>query len=236
MFGILASDFLKIRRKMIWFLIFLGPIGVLSLQAVNFTLRYEYLTDLYKADLWGGLMNNVTMLAVPTIFIGLAIITSMIANIEHQTNSWKQVLALPISKFSVFTAKFTLGLILLFVSSTLLGLGTIILGLVLKFGSSIPYLELLKIIYYPYFAVMPFIALQIWLAITYKNQATALTIGIIGTVVSMYAVIFPDWVPYKWPTLENQWGEPLYSVGFGLLVGLLIYLMGLLDFIRRDVK
>jgi len=181
-------------------------------------------------------MSNVSMLAVPTIFVGLAIITSMIANIEHQTNSWKQVLALPISKFGVFTAKFTLGLILLFVSSTLLGLGTIFLGLVLKFGSFIPYLELLKIIYYPYLAVMPFIALQIWLAITYKNQATALTVGILGTVVSMNAVIFPDWVPYKWPTLENQWGEPLYSVGFGVLVGLLIYMMGLLDFIRRDVK
>jgi len=236
MFGILAADFLKIKRKMIWFLIFLGPIGVLSLQAVNFSLRYEYLTDLYKADLWGGLLNNVSMLAVPTIFIGLAIITSMIAGIEHQTNSWKQVLALPISKFMVFTAKFTLALILLFVSSTLLGLGTIILGLSLKFGSSIPYVELLKIIYYPYLAVMPFIALQIWLAITYKNQATPLTVGIVGTVVSMNAIMFPDWVPYKWPTLENQWGEPLYSVGFGLLVGLLIYVMGLLDFIRRDVK
>ncbi|MFT4416153.1 ABC transporter permease [Fredinandcohnia humi] len=235
-FRVLASDLVKIRKKMIWFLIFLGPIGVIALQAVNFGLRYDYLTNLYADDLWGGLIDNVRFLAIPTLFIGLTIIISMIANIEHQTNSWKQVLALPISRRHVFTGKFVLASILLLISSTLLGIGTIILGLILKFGTVIPYLYLTKIIFYPYLAIMPFIALQIWLSIVIHNQAIPLTIGILGTVVSLYASVLPDWAPYKWPLLDNQWGEPLYSVIAGLVVGVFIYLVGLVNFVRKDVN
>ncbi|WP_075983250.1 ABC transporter permease [Bacillus massilinigeriensis] len=236
MLQILASDFLKMRRKWIIFLIILGPVGVIGLEAVNFFLRYDYLTKQYEKDLWGGLIDNVRYLAVPTLIIGLTIITSMIANIEHQTNAWKQVLALPISKIKVFMGKFALSAILLLISSTLLAIGTVILGLILRFPTDIPYILLIKMMYYPYFAALTFIALQIWLSITIKNQAIPLTVGILGTVVSLGAGGFPDWVPYKWPTLINQWEEPIYSAMTGVLVGLLIILLGAIDFVRKDVK
>ena len=116
---IMASEFLKIRRKMILFLVFLGPIGVISLEAVNFGIRYDWLTGIYKEDLWGGLIGEVSMLSIPTILIGLTILTSMIANIEHQTNAWKQLLALPISKSKVFTGKVLLSVLLLLTACTL---------------------------------------------------------------------------------------------------------------------
>ena len=152
----------------------------LPLEAVNFGLRYDWLTEVYKDDLWKGLIGEAAMLSVPTILIGLTILTSMIANIEHQTNAWKQLLALPISKMKVYTGKVLLTIILLLISCFLLMGGTIILGLALKFGTSIPLLYLLKMCFYPCLAAMPFLALQIWLAISMKNQAIPLTIGIIG--------------------------------------------------------
>lgn len=233
---IMASEFLKIKRKMILFLVFLGPIGVIGLEAVNFGLRYEWLTGVYKDDLWGGLIGEVSMLSIPTILIGLTILTSMIANIEHQTNAWKQLLTLPISKAKVFTGKLFLAIILLFVSCLLLAGGTIILGLLLKFGTEIPFLYLLKMCFFPFLASMPFIALQIWLAITMKNQAIPLTVGIVGAIVSMYAMNFPDWVPWKWPLLVNEWETPVYSAVTGLGLGLFIYFLSIVDFYRKDVK
>lgn len=236
MMQIMASELIKMRRKWILFLIILGPLGVVGLEAVNFFLRYDWLTKQYEKDLWGGLIENVQALAVPTLIIGITIITSMIANIEHQTNAWKQLLALPISKVKVFTGKFALTTFLLFISSTLLGIGTIILGLALKFGTHIPYGYLVKLIYYPYLAALIFISLQIWLSITIKNQAIPLTIGIVGTVLSLYGGAFPDWVPYKWPTLINDWNEPLYSVVAGFSLGILLCICGMVDFVRRDVN
>ncbi|QED49790.1 ABC transporter permease [Cytobacillus dafuensis] len=231
-----ASDLIKIKRKMIWFLIFLGPFGVVALEAVNFGLRYDYLTKLYADDLWGGLIGEARYLAIPALMLGLTIIASMIAGIEHQTNSWKQLLALPVSKLRVFTGKFTLAAVLLFASSTLLFIGVIILGIILKFGTEIPFLSLLKMAYFPYLAAMPFVAFQIWLSITMKNQAIPLVVGIVGTILSMMSFNFPDWFPWKWPSLENGWGDPIYSVFAGLGLGLIIYLMGSIDFGRKDVQ
>lgn len=231
----LVSDFLKIKRKMIWFLIFLGPFGVVALEAVNFGLRYDYLTKLYADDLWGGLIGEANFLAIPALMLGLTIITSMIASIEHQTNAWKQLLALPISKFKVFTGKFLLAAVLLFISSTLLFVGIIILGLFLKFSLEIPFVALLKMVYFPYFAAMPFIAFQIWLSITVKNQAIPLTIGILSTILSLTAFNFPDWFPWNWLYLDS-WGNPLYSALAGLCLGFILYIIGLIDFGRKDVQ
>ncbi|SIE32972.1 Uncharacterized protein conserved in bacteria [Mycobacteroides abscessus subsp. abscessus] len=63
------------------------------------------------------MIGEASFLSIPAIMLGLALVTSMIANIEHQTNAWKQLLALPVSKGKVFTSKFLLAAILLFISA-----------------------------------------------------------------------------------------------------------------------
>lgn len=234
---VLSAEFLKIRKKMIWFLILLGPIGVIGLQAVNFGLRYDYLTKVYAKDLWGGLIENVAMLAVPTLFVGLAIISSMTAGIEHQTNAWKQTLALPITRMQVFMGKFLLNALLLLCSATLLVPGTIILGVLLGFPmDQFPLAFMLKWAYLPYLAVLPFLALQVWLSVVMHNQAFPLTVGIAGTVVSMFSVRFGDWVPYKWVYLTNEADNPYYSAAAGIFLCIIMLLAGALHFIRKDVK
>ncbi|GAB2697427.1 ABC transporter permease [Paenibacillus thermoaerophilus] len=234
---VLSVEFLKIRRKMVWFLVALGPLGVVGLQAVNFGLRYDYLTKQYADDLWGGLIDNVGMLAVPTLFVGLAILASMTAGIEHQTNAWKQTLALPVTRSHIFAGKFLLNVMLLFVSSTLLAAGAIALGACLGFAlEDVPYGRLLERTYYPYFAVMPFLALQVWLSVILHNQAVPLTVGIAGTVFSMFSARFGDWMPYKWPYLINEADEPLISAASGIALGVVILVVSLVHFARKDVK
>ncbi|PYI53748.1 ABC transporter permease [Paenibacillus flagellatus] len=237
MLRVLSTEWLKIRRKMIWFLIVLGPAGVVGLQAANYGLRYDYLMKRYAADPWGSLIDNVALLTVPTLFIGLAILASMTAGIEHQTNAWKQTLALPVKKSHVFLAKFALAMLLLFVSCSVLAVGTVLLGATLGFNpADAPYGLLLERSFYPYLAVMPFIALQTWLSVTMNNQAVPLTVGIVGTVFSMFASRFEDWMPYKWAYLQNAADNPLYSVLPGVALGLVVIGVGLLEFVRKDVK
>lgn len=118
----LSSDFLKIRRKGIWLLVFLGSVGLLAMQALNFGLRYDYLIDRYKADLWKGLIGEIFSFVPIALYLGATLISSQIANVEHQNNSWKQLLALPISRASVFTAKVLLGLIAMGVACLILSM------------------------------------------------------------------------------------------------------------------
>ncbi|WP_249664306.1 ABC transporter permease, partial [Lysinibacillus sp. D4B1_S16] len=75
--------------------------------------------------------HSFTPLAIE---LGIAILTSFMASIENETNAWKQLIALPVSKLSVYLSKFTVLAILLFLSSTLLMLFTLSYGLFLSLG------------------------------------------------------------------------------------------------------
>ena len=106
----------------------------------------------------------------------------------------------------------------------------------LDLGDQIPYLELLKSSYYPYFAAFPILALQLWIATVSQNQGIPMTTGILGVIFAYSAYMLPDWMIWKWPSLMNEWDEPLINVMLGIGVGILLYIVGMLDFTRRDVK
>lgn len=233
---VLAADFLKIRRTMVWFLVFLGPVGVIALQACNFGLRYDYLTQEYADNLWRGLIMNVQFLATPALLLGITILTSMIAGYEHQLNSWKQLLALPVSRSSVFLSKFLLNSLLLLLSCLALGVGTIILGGLLKFGWSFPLPEVLRLSFYPFLAGLPILALQLWLSVVMKNQAIPLTVGILGTVICLVGYRLPDWLFWKWPIQLVDPEKINQTIMAGIVTGAILLLWGLFDFTRRDVN
>ncbi|WP_217596103.1 ABC transporter permease [Cohnella sp. GbtcB17] len=235
---VLSAELLKIRRKLIWLLVALGPGGVVGLTALNYGLRLDYLTKLHANDLWGGLIGDITALMVPALFMGLAIVSSMAAGIEHQTNAWKMTLALPVTRTQTFLGKFLLTSLLLLLSSTLTGLGTIALGLALGFeASGMSWGYLLEQIYYPYAAIMPFIALQVAMSVMMHNQALPLAVGVAGTVVSVFSGSrFGDWFPWRWPSLQNEANDPRFSAALGLIGGVVILAAGLMTFNKKDVK
>jgi Uncharacterized protein conserved in bacteria len=233
---LLAVERLKIRRKGIWPLIAAGGFGVVLLEAANYAVRYDYLIQQSADDPWGSMLHDIHFMAVPSLMMGLTIIASMLAGVEHATNSWKQTLALPLSRLSVYAAKFLLLIGLMLAACTMLAVGSIVLGLCLSLGTDIPYAELLRISYLPMLAALPIGAVQLWLSVSLANQAIPLTVGILGTVVSMFGATLQDYIPYKWPMLINHWNEPLISAALGLAVGLVIYLAGSVHFVRKDVK
>lgn len=232
---LLTADFLKIRRKGLWFLTALGPIGVVALQMVNYGVRKDYLLEQSEDD-WGYYLLNVHSFTPLAIVLGIAILTSFMASIENETNAWKQLIALPVSKFTVYLSKFSVLALLLLLSSTLLTILTLAYGVFLGLGDSIPYSEIMKFGFYPYFAALPILALQLWIASVFHNQGIPITIGIFGVIFAYSSYVLPDWMIWKWPSLMNHWDEPLMNVMLGIGIGVLLYIVGMLDFARRDVK
>lgn len=70
----LSSDWLKIRGKGIWFLVFLAPLGLTAMQALNFGLRLDYLKEQYADNLWGGLLGNVVVFVPLSLMLGATIL------------------------------------------------------------------------------------------------------------------------------------------------------------------
>ncbi|WP_040951993.1 ABC transporter permease [Gorillibacterium massiliense] len=232
---LLAADFLKLKRTMVGVLVLLGPFGVVALTAVNFGLRYDYLTHLYKDDLWGGLLSNIADLCALALLLGNTLLTSMVAGIEHRANAWKQLLSLPVTRFHVFLSKFAVCVLLLVISSALLAVGTWLLGGFLGFGWSAPIQGILKISFYPMLASLAIAALQLWLSVVFKNQAIPLTAGIVGTIVGLYSFKLPDWLLWKWPIMLNGVDSPNWPVYAGITVGLLLLLISMVHFAGKDV-
>jgi hypothetical protein len=232
----LSADWLKIRGKGLWFLVFLGPLGITAMQGLNFGLRYDYLVSQYRLDLWGGLLNNLADFVPVALYLGGTLICSMIAGVEHQTGAWKQLLALPVSRTAVFMAKLTLCLVLVAISCLLLSVSTVILGLALGFKADlIPYGDVLRVGFMSYAATLPVLGLQLWLSLSFRNQTLPVSLGITLSICSLFSMFLPEWVPLTWPFLA--WGAPnpaLFS-GAGLLLGMLVLLPGAIHFARKDV-
>ncbi|KKO52333.1 ABC transporter permease [Paenibacillus sp. DMB20] len=232
----LSADFLKIRGKGIWLLAVIAPIGLVAMQALNFGLRYDYLMKIYAADPWGGLLENILMFVPIAIYLGITLVCSLMANVEHQLSSWKQLLALPITRSAVFSAKFVLVFMILCVSCLLLSLGTVVLGLALGMGQeNMPYGDILRLGFAPFMGTIPLLGFQLWLSLTSKNQGIPVSIGVTASVVSLFALKFPDYMPLKWPLLAYLGPGQTKIIGAGLLLGAVIALAGLIHFNRKDV-
>lgn len=233
----IAAEWLKLKRKWILALAVIGPLGVVLLQAVNYGLRYDYLMKQTADDPWGGLLQATTGLMLPALFIGLALVASLSAGVEHAAGGWKQLLALPLTRLQVFAAKTLLTLLLLLLSCTLLAVFTLAFGAVLGFSlQELPWPDLLRQSYAPYAAAMPFVALQIGLSLAIGNQAVPMTIGVLGMVVSLFGMLLPDWVPYNWPWLALKAETALRAAAAGLGGGLLLLAVGCMHFTRKDVS
>ncbi|WP_079477898.1 ABC transporter permease [Halobacillus salinus] len=229
----LQSETLKLKRKWFWFLVFLGPFGVIALQVVNYGVRYDWIMRTYP-DQWGRLISFTNLFVSPALLLGMAILASQLATLEHKQASWKQILALPVRRRDVFVAKFLVIAGMISVSSFLLFIGTILLGAGLGFGWDAPVLAIAENSFYPMLAGLPVLALQVWLSIIKQNQSGPLSIGIFGAVFSMYSYEVPNWVIWKWPLLFPD-KDPFPYVAMGILVGVLVLVLGVIDFQRRDI-
>ena len=141
MFRALSADWLKIRGKGIWFRRARSHRAG-AMQGLNFGLRYDYLMKSYAADPWGGPGERAVFVPI-ALFLGITLVCSLMANVEHQLSSWKQSLALPISRTAVFSAKFVQAFLILCVSCLLLSISTAVLGIILGMGAEqMPYMDL----------------------------------------------------------------------------------------------
>lgn len=232
----LSSDWLKIRGKGIWFLVFLAPIGLTAMQALNFGLRLGYLKEQYGNHLWEGLLDNVVVFVPLALMLGATILSSMIANVEHEQGSWKQLLAMPITRPAVYLAKFLLACVLLIISCLLLTAGTIGLGLVLGFDAGeIPWTHAIKLGLLPLAGALPVLSLELWLTMVNKNQALPVTLGIVLAVMGMFALSISPYFPLAWAQMAWISPKPFVYVSLGVGTGLLIMLLGMMHFSWKDV-
>ncbi|WP_368780994.1 ABC transporter permease [Alicyclobacillus fastidiosus] len=81
-------------------LVFLGPIGVVSLTGVHYAVSFE---EMFHTGVnnWPYLIQNINFLLIPALILGLTLIASLMTGMEHQGNTWKQLLAMPVPRVKI---------------------------------------------------------------------------------------------------------------------------------------
>lgn len=238
---ILSAEGLKIKGTWMMALIVIGPLGVVLCMMLDYALRSDYIERTYS-DPWTGLIMEAQMLIPLSIAMGATLLASLLAGIEHQQNTWKYILALPLSKFWIYVGKGIQLLLLLLISGILTSLGFVFLWGYNGFEEGIPWLPMFQGTLYPALAAIPVMMIQLWLSMVIHNQALPIATGVLGATV---APAFSDWLPWAYtrkviPAEEMASdfyaNEPEKWIPIALVMGLIILIAGAWHFSRREVK
>lgn len=249
----LMSDWIKMRKTWIKVLVILGPFGVVSLNALRYLQNYH---GIVKPDNdafnWALLIQNISHLLMPSLMLGVALIASLLAGLEHQGHAWKQLAVLPVSRVQIYVSKYIWVAGLLAISAALCAVGTFGIGFAFGFKTHIPWVQILQECFYPYFAAYGVIAIQLLFSLLFANQSFAITLGVLGMIISgltdalspegmVHAETWARWVPWTYPSLSALMHGTVQHINFmyviyGLLVGTAMTVLGIGLFVRKEVQ
>ena len=226
---------------MMW-TIFVGPmIGFMVGVAVDVSFPE------FQGYEWQYMMISMS-LSYALIFLPLisGVLASSICRYEHQSGGWKQLLTLPVTRGSVFTAKYIVVLLLVLVIQLLFLVAVYGAGVVKGLTTPFPLEIVWKSILGGWVATFPLVALQLWMSILMKNFAGPFAVNVVFTMPSILAVnserfgpLYPWAQPFSMMYIGGSeevfyvpWEQLLTVVGGGFLV---FFMGGYLYFQRKSI-
>lgn len=203
----LRSEFYKSRKTLGFWAAILLPLIICLLIFLVFYLKSDKFVKLPGMALWTLFTSIVLsvmgslLLPIFIIFIGYSV-----NSVEHKADTWKTLFSLPISKWSVYTAKYLYALILVLLSLMLFALLTIglgnLLGLLvptLKFGEYHMELMLFQIYFKLFLSALGILSIQFLLSLLWSDFLKPMGIGFVCTIAGVilgstkweYSYLFP---------------------------------------------
>lgn len=200
--ALLSADWHRIQHTWIVPLTVMGPLGVTLLGVILFLLRGDWILSGFERGHDSGFEVVLGQLGVIHLFalcLGAALLASMIVDVEHRSDTWKALFALPVKRWKVYVTKFSMVAGLLAVSSVLVGLGYAFIIAWQNIGP-IEWRAIVQTVSLLWAGVLPLVAFQLLLSTAFKNQALPLTAGIIASVFAGNAPSsVPAWFMWRLP-------------------------------------
>jgi lantibiotic transport system permease protein len=236
---VLAADWLKIRRTWVVWLTLLGPAAMVLCQAINYGIRPEYLIPRG----WEGKQGMffwVYLLLPLALMTGSMLTAAIAAGHEHDSDGWKQLLALPVPRFAWVVGKAVWLAILLVVAGLLTVAGIGMFGAAIGLPQPVPWLKLTRLIFWPVAATLPFLALQLWMSLILRNQAVPVMMGILGALAGPYMAFRQDihlhWWIWAWPSnVHPRFPDASEWVWISLATTPVLIILAAVHFSRKEI-
>ena len=243
----IKGELLKTKRTSVIYIAIITA-AIIPLIMLFFNAEEPEAMKSLKQDPWNIYFEDGSQ-PLNLVFLPLFIIliTSLVPQLEHRNNTWKQVLASPQSKFNIYFSKFLIIqlLILLFlvvynilVTFSLFGVHTFRSNLSL-FSHSMNWKKFLTLNANIYISILAISAFQFWLGVRFKNFIIPLAIGFglwmtAITMVGIYKWEHADKFPFAFPfmTIQPEYKTLPFVMWSSFVYCILFYLIGFLDFAK----
>lgn len=261
------SEFYKTRKTMGFWSSVLLPFLLCLFVFIGFFVKSDGLTSNSGMELWlkfsAPILGVMGLLLMPMLIIFIAY---SVNSLEHKADTWKTIFSLPLSKWSVYAAKYFYALFLVFLCLALFVLFTIgfgnFLGIVkpsLRF-SEYSVASILTQIYFKFFlAALGILSIQFLLSLLFSDFLKPMGIGFVCTIAGgilagnnwEYAYLFPYSHPMMAmkalgqakPSGNHPSGIPHFTVDMlthetwvSLVVAVAVFVGGYFIVLKRSVK
>lgn len=242
--NVLRAEFGKLKRSYAWVLMVAAPLLMVLFGASNFT-RYRERFLRGASIPWDEMLFQVVffygLLLLP---LSIGVLSVWLARIEHSENNWKHLLALPVGRGSIYSAKTVVHVALIGLSMAVLYVGLVVAGKTLAVGS-VPYWGLSKSVFAAWVACLPILAAQMWLSVRYTSISVPIGVSLGASVAGIFAINsqYGAYYPWSLPTLALVPGSveirpvsPAYSLAVSVLAFAVVFALAMRDFGERDVQ
>jgi ABC-2 type transport system permease protein len=241
-------ELLKLRRTLVL------PVAVIcAVLSVGLTawLATIGLRALDRHD-WGVLVESDALfwwgIFVFPPLVGLE--AALLAELDQRSGHWARLFALPVPRWSLYSGKLLVGALILALSSLILAGGIALVGVVLADvgapnAPSLPvdWGEIGRQVGATFLAGLLMLAIQLWVAVSWRGVSVPLGLALVGTVVGFVldlsgraayvARLFPWSLSFIAGTHTDD--SQAIAMWFGVLAGIAVALLGCWEVNRRDV-
>lgn len=246
----LSAELLKLRGTLAAWMCLIAPATVVALYVlqVSFSKIVPSSAD-NAAESWFFFTQSILVLwsfLMLPLFVTLQ--SALLAGLEHGDGQWKHLLALPVPRRVHYLAKLLLLTAMVLAAFVVLLLliplgGWLLMLLKPAFGlhGMPPWTGLITSAAASFAAAWMIIALQTWIAIRWRSFTVTVAVGMSATVVGFLvgqSERFGPWYPWSLPmqVFAGHGEHTAFVVFLGVFGGLVVTLMGLADYLRREVS
>ncbi len=244
----LSAELLKLKRTLAVWMVLIAPSLVVALNFVMLLDRGDrFLTQADTA--WQALAQNILLLwALMMLPLFVTLETALLGSVDHNSQQWKHLVALPLPRWAIYDAKSIVALVLIGASTLVLWGETIITGLLLRalkpelaIGWPVPAGELLQPMVLTFLVAWCIIAVHLFVAMRWQSFTFAIGFGIATAVINFMVVQSDKWnkfFPWAWPgyAIVKEGADFLPSaLALGVGGGIVVGLIGMWIVSRREV-
>jgi hypothetical protein len=255
----LGAELLKLKRSLALWLTFLLPAVPVALQFINYLQRGEALLP-ENRDPWVWMTQNIMIVwAVFILPLFVAMLTSLLAALDHNAQAWKHLFALPVRRSTIFAAKKSIGMVLLADASIALvcwtlaaGYGLHVLRPELGFAATPPLGRILVLAVSTWLTSWLLYSIHSWISLRWASFIPNLGVAVAALFGSFVITASSYWKFYPWAlpaSVENlfhaamedssSWGgipdAAIIPLITGSLGGIVVMTLGVFFLSRRDV-